>query len=300
MTEVLTTHWVTPMQPSQEQHLGAVLACIDPPPGIDLAQRIREAERVPMGFTTDPAFDNTILQPLLARYHRARKRARKQARKRGDPPEALRAIEREITDALEPVVTRMYDAIQDGIRILRTADHSLLPAVAEWRREEASAFVRFRRAVAQGVRFPLHDRAKLAAFRLVQREDARANQEAAVECDDHFGRSRGICTGQALAGYVESHRVAWRPGRRSPVRTFDVVSTQDELTLRERDELRWADDPRLAVVVSDYRLDGGRTRVTYRMEITGPAADTLGPQIGPEISGDFPQTLSALVERAER
>jgi hypothetical protein len=35
------------------------------------------------------------------------------------------------------------------------------------------------------------------------------------------------------------------------------------------------------------------------MEITGPAADTLGPQIGPEISGDFPQTLAALAERAE-
>jgi uncharacterized protein YndB with AHSA1/START domain len=47
------------------------------------------------------------------------------------------------------------------------------------------------------------------------------------------------------------------------------------------------------------RLDGERTRVTYRMEITGPAAETLGPQIGPEISGDFPQTLAALVERAE-
>jgi len=47
------------------------------------------------------------------------------------------------------------------------------------------------------------------------------------------------------------------------------------------------------------RLDGGRARVTYRLEITGPAADALGPQIGPEISGDFPQTLAALVERAE-
>ena len=47
------------------------------------------------------------------------------------------------------------------------------------------------------------------------------------------------------------------------------------------------------------RLDGERTRVIYRMEITGSAADTLGPQIGPEISGDFPQTLAALVERAE-
>jgi Polyketide cyclase / dehydrase and lipid transport len=48
------------------------------------------------------------------------------------------------------------------------------------------------------------------------------------------------------------------------------------------------------------RLDGDRTRVTYRMEITGPEADTLGPQIGPEISGDFPQTLAALAERAGR
>jgi len=47
------------------------------------------------------------------------------------------------------------------------------------------------------------------------------------------------------------------------------------------------------------RLAGERARVTYRMEITGPAADTLGPQIGPEISGDFPQVLAALVARAE-
>jgi hypothetical protein len=48
------------------------------------------------------------------------------------------------------------------------------------------------------------------------------------------------------------------------------------------------------------RVDAERARVTYRMEITGPQADTLGPQIGPEISGDFPETLAALVERAER
>lgn len=47
------------------------------------------------------------------------------------------------------------------------------------------------------------------------------------------------------------------------------------------------------------RLGGEGSRVTYRMEITGPAADTLGQQIGPEISGDFPQTLAALAERAE-
>jgi hypothetical protein len=47
------------------------------------------------------------------------------------------------------------------------------------------------------------------------------------------------------------------------------------------------------------RIADDRTRVTYRMVITGPAADQLGPQIGPEISGDFPEVLAALVERAE-
>jgi hypothetical protein len=47
------------------------------------------------------------------------------------------------------------------------------------------------------------------------------------------------------------------------------------------------------------RIAPERTRVTYRMEITGAAADTIGPQIGPEISGDFPETLAGLVALAE-
>jgi hypothetical protein len=48
------------------------------------------------------------------------------------------------------------------------------------------------------------------------------------------------------------------------------------------------------------RLDDDRNRVIYRMEITGPAADRDGPALGPEISGDFPHTLAALVDRAQR
>lgn len=47
-------------------------------------------------------------------------------------------------------------------------------------------------------------------------------------------------------------------------------------------------------------LDAERNRVVYRMEITGPEGDTIGPQIGPEISGDFPQVLEALVVLAEQ
>ncbi|MET7457245.1 SRPBCC family protein [Streptomyces sp. NPDC005574] len=50
-----------------------------------------------------------------------------------------------------------------------------------------------------------------------------------------------------------------------------------------------------------HRLDAGerlRTRVTYRMEITGPAADEAGPEIGPAVTADWPATMAALVERA--
>jgi hypothetical protein len=39
-------------------------------------------------------------------------------------------------------------------------------------------------------------------------------------------------------------------------------------------------------------------RVTYRTEISGPAADQVGPELGPQITGDFPQTLAALVKLA--
>jgi hypothetical protein len=48
------------------------------------------------------------------------------------------------------------------------------------------------------------------------------------------------------------------------------------------------------------RVDDERNRIVYRMEISGSAGDRLGPQIGPEISGDFPETLAALAKQAER
>ena len=47
-----------------------------------------------------------------------------------------------------------------------------------------------------------------------------------------------------------------------------------------------------------HRLPNG-TRITYRMEITGEEADSVGPQIGPAISGDFPQVVAALIALVE-
>lgn len=82
---------------------------------------------------------------------------------------------------------------------------------------------------------------------------------------------------------------------------------QDAVTLRladVRENELFVDEAEVAGVVlrTVHRLeplDEGRVRVTYRMEITGPAADETGPQIGPQITADFPETMAALVERAE-
>ncbi|SNY47384.1 SRPBCC family protein [Paractinoplanes atraurantiacus] len=43
----------------------------------------------------------------------------------------------------------------------------------------------------------------------------------------------------------------------------------------------------------------GKTRVIYRTEISGAAADQVGPQIGPAITADFPDVVGALVRLAE-
>lgn len=47
------------------------------------------------------------------------------------------------------------------------------------------------------------------------------------------------------------------------------------------------------------RLDRQRTQVLYRMEITGTGADDIGPQIGPAITADWPETMAALVMLAQ-
>ncbi|MEV6616997.1 polyketide cyclase [Streptomyces sp. NPDC051051] len=89
--------------------------------------------------------------------------------------------------------------------------------------------------------------------------------------------------------------IVMTPAGQDPVHLLVAEATVNELFV---DEARF--DGLLLRTV--HRLDEGRrgrTRVTYRMEITGTGADRLGPQIGPAIIADWPETMAALVERAE-
>ncbi len=44
---------------------------------------------------------------------------------------------------------------------------------------------------------------------------------------------------------------------------------------------------------------GAGTRVTHRLEIDGAGADDVGPELGPQIAGDFPEAMRRLFEAAE-
>jgi hypothetical protein len=88
-----------------------------------------------------------------------------------------------------------------------------------------------------------------------------------------------------------------------------AVPDQDPLSFR----LIWVDPqkgfedetelPEAGVVVRvRHTLDAlpeAGTRITYRATIDGPAADEIGPEIGPAITADFPTVVAALAERAE-
>jgi uncharacterized protein YndB with AHSA1/START domain len=96
--------------------------------------------------------------------------------------------------------------------------------------------------------------------------------------------------------FEEGSTITMTPSGQEPVELHIVEASEPELFVDEADLGE-------VVVRTTHRvdrLDGDRSRITYRMEITGPAADSVGPELGPQISGDFPEVLAALAERAER
>lgn len=46
-------------------------------------------------------------------------------------------------------------------------------------------------------------------------------------------------------------------------------------------------------------LAAGGTRITYRATVEGARADTLGLEIGPAVTADFPEVMASLAGRAE-
>ena len=63
-------------------------------------------------------------------------------------------------------------------------------------------------------------------------------------------------------------------------------------------EVAEADGLTIRVIHRLERLDGQRTTIAYRTEITGEGADELGPRLGPGVTAAFPDAVAKLVELA--
>jgi uncharacterized protein YndB with AHSA1/START domain len=89
-------------------------------------------------------------------------------------------------------------------------------------------------------------------------------------------------------------QVTMKPKGQDPITSVIVEASENR---------RYADQTDLGEVTLRFShtlepLAGGGTRVTHRLEITGPAADQVGPELGPAITEDFPEAMDALLARA--
>ena len=85
-----------------------------------------------------------------------------------------------------------------------------------------------------------------------------------------------------------------KPKGQDPITSVIVEATENQL---------YADQTSMGEVTLHFShtlqpLEGGGTKVTHRLEITGPAAEEVGPELGPAITEDFPEALDALLVRA--
>jgi hypothetical protein len=85
-----------------------------------------------------------------------------------------------------------------------------------------------------------------------------------------------------------------KPKGQDPITSVIVQATENELYADQTD----LDEVTLRFSHTLRRLARGGTRVTHRLEITGPAADQVGPVLGPAITEDFPEAMDALLARA--
>ncbi|MDQ0991073.1 hypothetical protein [Streptomyces sp. V3I7] len=245
LTELLSRHWVTGQSSLEDQHLGALLAWIDPPDGESGADAALRAELArdgagqllcpPAGPATDPAFDNKLLAPALERYDRARTTlaAAEDGLQADDRLGELTAAEREIRELVLSRTLPTWEKVWHGLDLLRT-----LPEGARveerWTRDRWSFTGHRDRVLAGEPPQPRRDDVVTAANKLATREREQARLEAQEALDDPLVMAGRRLAGEAFAGEVTDIVMAYSEGKRPSPRPLVTVRTDDRPHLGER------------------------------------------------------------------
>jgi hypothetical protein len=241
-TELLARHWATGQSTVEDQHLGALLAWVtDGAAAAELAETGRDADGQllvpPAGPATDPAFDNRLLAPAMARYDRARAA--------GDGA-ATRAAEDAVARLVESRLRPTWDAVWRSYDLLRALPGGAHVA-GRWLGDRWSFTAHRDRLRAGEPPQPRRDDAVTAARKLAQRERALAELDAQEALDDPLTMAERRLAGQAFACRTESVEMAYSEGRRPMPRPLVTVVTDDAPHLEDGGKV--------------YReLPGGRTQ----------------------------------------
>ncbi|MFG2581235.1 hypothetical protein [Streptomyces malaysiensis] len=281
LTELLSRHWATGQSNLEDQHLGSLLAWVDPPEGVPGAEAALRAESErdahgqlrcpPAGPATDPAFDNKLLAPAMSRYDAARAEA-SQGVAGGEAQ--LRLAEAELRRLLASQLRPTWDALWRGVDLLRSLPEGARVA-DRWRRDRWSYTGHRDRVRAGEPPQPKRDDAVTAAQKLAARETAQAQLDAHEALDDPLVMAGRRLAGEAFAGEVIDVEMAWSDAKVPRPRPLVTVRTEDRPHLAERVKLHR--------VVADGKAQSG--------EFAG-FADMDGPE-GADESGESDESGGA-------
>ncbi|MBM7438965.1 hypothetical protein [Streptomyces sp. HB132] len=306
-TDLVNRHWATGQSSLEDQHLGALLAWVDPPGGESGAvaalraelQRDRAGQLIcpPAGPATDPAFDNRLLAPAIERYDGART-ALAAAEDGVDADTRLGGLsgaEREIRSLLAGVMLPTWDAVWRALDLLRELPEGAR-AEDRWTRDRWSFTGHRDRVRAGEPPQPRRDDAVTAARKLASRETAQAQLEAQEALDDPLVLAGRRLAGEAFVGEVTEVEMAYSESKRPSPRPLVTVRTDERPHLGERTKVYRSLDgrPQTAEFVRyaaghDEDAEAGDTvhlvlRITDRMGRSKEPAPGSVPEAGDRIT----------------
>ncbi|MCX4526010.1 MULTISPECIES: hypothetical protein [unclassified Streptomyces] len=234
-TDLLSRHWATGQSNLEDQHLRALLEWIDPGEGASGAERALRVELgrdaagqllvPPAGPATDPAFDNKLLAPAIAKFDAARAA---EARDGDGPRFAERAIRRLVVDQMQSTWWSVWHAL-DLLRELPPGER----AEERWTRDRWSYTGHRDRVRAGEPPQPRRDDAVTAAQKLATRETEQVRLDAQEALDDALVMAGRRLAGEAFAGEVTEVVMEWTQSKRPSPRPLVTVATEDRPQLED-------------------------------------------------------------------
>ncbi|MFE5399602.1 hypothetical protein ACFQ9U_34190 [Streptomyces sp. NPDC056568] len=294
LTDLLATRWITGQSHLEDEHLAALLAWIDPPPGTTGLRAALDAENPqvpgpdgqlhrPAGPATDPSFDSLELDPLLTAYDNAAKE--------GNTAAMMRLTDR-LHTLLHNYLKPTWDDAWHALGLLRNLPQTH-DAQRRWAadRDRFTAYTTY--LAADGRPQPIKDDPVSAARRLARMELAQGAFDAHRALEDPYFMAERRTTGEAVAGTVtevDAHHTV--PGARSPkLRPRLTLHTTDPVRLDIGHLLAGPHNPRVHMAVRAITPHGQGTDLLLEvMTLTGtvkkPRTDSV-PAVGDQLELTF-------------